>query len=39
MLNKPSLCLKRILPEELQNMDYKKEKEKKNRKKFYFTFR
>ena len=33
MLNKPSLCLKKILPQELQNMDYKKEKEKKNRKK------
>ena len=33
ILNKPSLCLKKILPEELQNMDYQKEKEKKNRKK------
>ena len=33
MLNKPSLCLKKILPQELQNMDYKKEKEKKNKKK------
>ena len=32
ILNKPSLCLKRILPEELKNMDYKKEKEKKIRK-------
>jgi hypothetical protein len=37
MLNKPSLCLKRILPEELQNMDYKKEKEKKSRKKNFIT--
>lgn len=37
MLNKPSLCLKRILPEELQNMDYKKEKEKKNRKKNFIS--
>mgnify|MGYP002624393304 CR=1 FL=1 len=37
MLSKPSLCLKRILPEELQNMDYKKEKEKKNRKKNFIT--
>ena len=37
MLNKPSLCLKRILPEELKNMDYKKEKEKKNRKKNFIA--
>ena len=37
MLNKPSLCLKRILPEELQSMDYKKEKEKKNRKKNFIA--
>ena len=34
ILNKPSLCLKRILPEEVQNMDYEKEKEKTNRKKY-----
>ena len=33
ILNKPSLCLKKISPEELKNMDYQKEKEKKNRKK------
>ena len=33
ILNKPSLCLKKILPEELKNMDYQKEKEKINRKK------
>ena len=33
ILKKPSLCLKKILPEEFQNMDYEKEKEKKNRKK------
>ena len=33
ILKKPSICLKRILPEELKNMDYEKEKEKKNRKK------
>ena len=33
ILNKPSLCLKKILPEELKNMDYQKEKEKANRKK------
>ena len=37
MLNKPSLCLKRILPEELKNMDYKKEKEKRNRKKNFIA--
>ena len=34
---KPSLRLKRILPEELQNMDYKKELEKKNRKKNFIN--
>ena len=33
IITKPSLCLKRILPEELKNMDYKKEVEKKIRKK------
>ena len=33
ILNKPSLCLKKIVPEELKNMDYQKEKEKANRKK------
>jgi len=32
ILLKPSLCLKKILPEELQSMDYQKEKEKKDRK-------
>ena len=33
ILLKPSLCLKKILPEELKNMDYQKEKEKKQKKK------
>ena len=33
ILKKPSLCLKKILPEELKIMDYQKEKEKKSRKK------
>ena len=33
ILKKPSLCLKRILPEDLRNMDYEKEKDKRNRKK------
>ena len=33
ILHKPSICLKKILPEELRNMDYEKEKEKRNRKK------
>ena len=33
ILNKPSLCLKKILPEELKNMDYQKLKEKKNKRK------
>ena len=33
ILNKPSLCLKKISPEELKNMDYQKEKEKKKKKK------
>ena len=33
ILLKPSLCLKKILPEELQSMDYQKEKEKKAKKK------
>ena len=33
ILIKPSLCLKKILPEELKTMDYQKEKEKKIRKK------
>ena len=33
ILSKPSLCLKRILPDELKSLDYKKEKEKKTRKK------
>jgi len=33
ILKKPSLCLKKILPEELKLMDYQKEKEKKSRKK------
>ena len=33
IITKPSLCLKRILPDELKNMDYKKEVEKKIRKK------
>ena len=33
ILSKPSLCLKRILPDELQKMDYKIEKEKENRRK------
>jgi hypothetical protein len=37
MLSKPSLCLKRILPDELKNMDYKKEKEKKSRKKNFIS--
>ena len=31
ILLKPSLCLKKILPDELKNMDYQKEKEKKQR--------
>ena len=33
ILLKPSLCLKKILPEELKNMDYQKEKEKNKRRK------
>ena len=33
ILLKPSLCLKKILPEELKNMDYQKEKEKRQKKK------
>ena len=33
ILNKPSLYLKKILPEDLKNMDYKKEMEKEKRKK------
>ena len=33
ILNKPSLCLKKILPEELKNLDYQKEKEKNERRK------
>ena len=33
ILSKPSLCLKRILPDELKQLDYKKEKEKITRKK------
>ena len=33
ILLKPSLCLTKILPEELKNMDYQKEKEKKQKKK------
>jgi hypothetical protein len=33
ILSKPSLCLKRILPDELKNMDYKNEAEKKKEKK------
>ena len=33
ILLKPSLCLKKILPNDLKNMDYQKEKEKKIRKK------
>ena len=33
VLKRPSVCLKKILPEELKNMDYQKEKDKKNRKK------
>ena len=33
ILLKPSLCLKKILPEELKKMDYQKEKEKKAKKK------
>ena len=33
ILSKPSLCLKRILPDELQKMDYKIEKDKENRRK------
>ncbi len=37
ILIKPSLRLKRILPEELQNMDYKKELEKQNRKKNFIN--
>ena len=32
ILLKPSLCLKKILPEELKSMDYQKEKEKKEKK-------
>ena len=32
MLLKPSLCLKKILPDELKNMDYQKEKEVSERK-------
>ena len=37
MLSKPSLCLKRILPEELENMDLKKEKEKRLKKKNFIN--
>ena len=33
ILNKPSLCLKKILPDELKNLDYQKEKEKNERRK------
>ena len=33
ILKRPSVCLKKILPENLKNMDYQKEKEKKTRKK------
>ena len=29
---KPSLCLRKVLPDEMKNMDYQKEKEKKERK-------
>ena len=30
---KPSLCLRKVLPDEMKNMDFQKEKEKKERKK------
>ena len=33
ILNKPSLCLKKILPDELKHLDYQKEKEKNERRK------
>ena len=36
ILLKPSLCLKKINQNELQNMDYQKEKEKKVRKKKFY---